>query len=298
MLWLEEERTGRFEYLVCTGAVWIGEVMTMTWNLRRRDIWFMVDTLMPQRRDKTHIVDAIQEDERFLEAMLDDDRLFERLVSGEEILLQVSPWLLFDVLLRRARQDLQAESFTMERRRLQKVILFDTDQVIDLLDDARLRDYLVTMMISFTRIESVTVRVRVRKNLWRRYRTSELDVEGLIRHSQAVDEALRFEPYRRIGDVCLFLSGLFPSAIETQYRYPLSGKLRPRARARICASLEDYEAHGRAFYRLASEHEMAEVHDLDAVLEALSERFILAEKALRFVAERYLGLIKHQVFEL
>lgn len=268
------------------------------WKLRQRDIYFLVDTLMPQRRDKDHVVEAIRDDKRFLEAMLDDDRLFERLMSGEEILVQVSPRLLFDVLLRRARRDLQVETYTTERRRLQKVVLFDTSEVSDLLEQEPLRGYLVRMLASFTRIRSVTVRVRVRKNLWRRYRTSELDVEGLIRYSQAVDEPFRFEPYRRIGDVCLFLSGLFPSAIESQYRYPLSGQVRPRARARMVASREDYEAHGEAFYRLAAEHEVAEMQGLDSVLEALSERFILAEKALGFVADRYLGLLKHQLFEL
>lgn len=61
---------------------------------------------------------------------------------------------------------------------------------------------------------------------------------------------------------------------------------------------EDYEAHGRALYRLAAEHRMAEVQSLDAVLATLSDRFILAEKALSFVADRYLGLVKHRLFEL
>jgi hypothetical protein len=74
--------------------------------------------------------------------------------------------------------------------------------------------------------------------------------------------------------------------------------VRPTARGQTVASLEDYEAHGRAFYRLASEHQAAAVQGLDTVLEALSERFILAEKALGFVGERYLGLIKHQLFGL
>lgn len=69
----------------------------------------------------------------------------------------------------------------------------------------------------------------------------------------------------RIGDVCLFLSGLFPSAIEAEYRYPLSGDLRPRARACTVASRDDYEAHGRAFYRLAAEHEMAQWRPRDPV---------------------------------
>jgi len=258
----------------------------------------MVDTLLPERRDKDRVVELIQEDKRFVEAMLDDERLFERLMSGNEILLRVSPWLLFTVLLRRARRDLEAAPFTTERRSLQKVFIFDTNDVADLLAEDALRTYLASLLASFTRIESVTVRVRVRKGLWRRYRTNELDVEGLMRYSQAVDEALRFEPYKRIGDVCLFLSGVFPSGIEGTHRYPVSGEIRPRARSRVVVSREDYEAHGQAFYRLAAEHEAARVQGLAPVLETLSEEFILAEKALAFVADRYLGLIKHDLFTL
>jgi hypothetical protein len=270
----------------------------MDWRLRRRDLQFMVDTLMPESTDKERIVELIQEDRRFVEAMLDDDRLFERLMSGKEILLSVSPWLLFAVLLRRARRDLETTAFTTERRSLQKVFLFDTNEVADLLDQDALRAYLASMLASFTRIESMTVAVRVRKGIWRRYRTSELDVESMMRYSQALDEAMRFEPYKRIGDVCLFLSGVFPSAIEARYRYPLSGEIRPRVRSKTVVSREDYEAHGRAFYRLAAEHQAAQVEGLEEVLEALSENFILAEKALSFVADRYLGLIKHQLFAM
>ena len=54
--------------------------------------------------------------------------------------------------------------------------------------------------------------------------------------------------------------------------------------------------------RRDKEHVVDAIRDderfLEAMLEALSERFILAEKALGFVADRYLGLIKHQRFEV
>jgi len=43
---------------------------------------------------------------------------------------------------------------------------------------------------------------------------------------------------------------------------------------------------------------MAEVQGLDSVLLVLSERFMLAEKALGFVADRDLRLLKHQLFGL
>lgn len=270
----------------------------MRWTLRRRDLRFLIDTLMPSAADKERTVDLIRDDEQFIEALLDDDRLFQRLMAGDEILLQVSPWLLFTVLLRRARRDLEQEAFTVERRSQQKVVLFDTDEVIELLSRESLRQYLATMLTSFTRVESATVAVRARAGIWHKYRVSDLDVESLMRYCQAVDEELRFEPYKHIADVCLFLSGLFPGYIEARYRYPLSGKLRPQMRARICTDLEDYETHGRAFYRLAAEHEMAEVEGLGDVLETLSENFILAEKALTFVGERYLRFTRHRLFDL
>ena len=41
--------------------------------------------------------------------------LFQRLLSRDDILLRVSPWLFFYVLLRRARRDLQQEVFTVEK---------------------------------------------------------------------------------------------------------------------------------------------------------------------------------------
>ena len=270
----------------------------MRWRFRRRDLLFMIDTLMPGRKDREHTADLIREDEQLLEAMLDDDRLFQRLVADEEILLRVSPWLFFTVLLRRARRDLEREAFTVERRHRQKVLLFDTERVIQLLEQETVRDYLAAMLASFTRIESTTVAVWVREGVWRRYRVNELDVESMMGYCQMLDEAFRFQPYKRIADLCLFLSSMFPEYIKAQYRYPLSGQVRPRMKGRICRSLEDYEAHGRAFYHLAAEHERARVEELDDVLTMLSENFILAEKPLAFLAGRYLPSVKHRLFEL
>ena len=269
-----------------------------TWGLRQNDLWFLADTLLPRRRVNRDTLDAIRSDERFIEAMLDDERLFERLMAEDEALLLVSPWLFFTVLLRKARRDLERETYTMERRHLQKVVIFDTDRVIELLDREAVRDYLAAMLASFTRVESVTVRVRVRPQLWRKYRTNTFDVEGLIAYCQALDEPFRFEYYRRIADVCLFLSGMFPEHIESQYRYPLTRQVRPRARGQVVRSRGDFESHGRAFYRLAAEHERAGVEGLSDVLMDLSENFIVAEKPLVFLANRYLGLARHRLFEV
>ena len=269
----------------------------MRWRLLQRDLRFLVETLMPGYRDKEQAVGLLATDDEMIGRMLDDERLFERVTGEEEILVRISPWLFFTVLLRRARRELEGEAFTVEQRARQKVVLFDADQVTDLLAEEAVLDYLASMLASFIRVESVTVRYRVRQGIWRRYRTSELDVDGMMRVAERVEEPFRFESYRRIGDVCLFLSGMFPEYIEAQHRYPLSGQVRPWARGRICVTREDYEAHGRAFYRMASEHEMARTEGLGEVLATLAERFILAEKPLQFLANRYLQLAKGKLFD-
>jgi hypothetical protein len=176
--------------------------------------------------------------------------------------------------------------------------LFDADRVTELLARDEVRDYLAVMLASFTRIHSTTVPVRVRPGIWRRYRMSDLDVESLMRYSEALDPAARFEPYQRIADACLFLAGVFPDYIEAQHRYPVTRQVRPGARGRLLRSLEDYERQGRAFYRLAAEHRQAKAEGLAEVLTTLSEDFVLAEKPLAFIAERYLRFSKHRLFEV
>lgn len=268
------------------------------WNLSHHDLEFLVETLMPATTDIEEAAARLRSDELLLEAMLDDEALFDRLLGDEDVLIRVSPWLFFTVLLRRAERDMQQETFTVERRAGQKVHLFDADRVLDLLEQNPLRDYLASMLASFTRIHHVTIPVRVRKGLWRRYRTNELDIDSMMRYCQAVDEEHRFSIYRRIGDACLFMSSMFPEHIENQYRYASSRQIRPGSRGRIVASLEEYEAHGRAFYRLAAEHEAAQVEGLEDVLVTLSENFVLAEKPLTFVANRYLLFTRHKLFDV
>lgn len=254
------------------------------WRLREGDLRFLLETVAayvdPER------VDAADLTEMWLEAVLEDDEVFERLVNSKEFLLAVSPWLYFNVLLRRARHELTREAFTLERRARQKVVVFDTEAVAALLEDAAMRDYLAALLASFTRVSSRTVRVALGRGIWRRYRTSDLDVEGLMRYAGAVEEAFRFEPYKRIGDVCLFLTGMFPEYTEG----------RRAARGRLLEGREDYERYGRAFYQLAAEHERAEVGGLGTVLARLSEEFVVAEKPLAFLAERYLWGWRHELF--
>lgn len=262
-----------------------------------RDLRFVAETLVPERRDVEQVVNLLREDQEMLGAMLHDERLVERLISDDESFLSVSPTFFFRVLLLRARRDLEQEVYTVERRHLQKVVLFDAERVVELMADPALCDYLAAMLASFTRIHSATIPIRVRPGIWHRFRVNDLDVDSLIRYAQMLGSEQNFAAYQRIGDACLFLTGLFPEHIDARDRYPHSGQLRPR-RGSLLQELEDYERYGRSFYRLAAEHKQVPSRQLQRVLGALSEQFILAKKPLAFLAERYLSLRKHHLFEL
>lgn len=262
-----------------------------------RDLQFVVQTLVPGRNDPDHVVDLIQEDESLLDAMLQDDRLFEQLMTDDEIFVTVTPHFFFKVLLLRTQRDLEQELYTIERRHQQRVVLFDANRVVELLSDPAVRDYLATMLASYTRVNTMVIPIRVRPGIWHRFRVNDLDVDSLLRYAQILDEEYRFPAYQRIGDACLFLSGLFPEHIEAQQWYPQSGQARPRLSSALVHSREDFEAYGRTFYHLAAEHPAARQQGIAGVLETLSESFILAEKPLAFMGERYLSLRKHHLFE-
>jgi hypothetical protein len=263
-----------------------------------RDLQFLVDTLVPERRDPQHLVELLQDDTQLLDAMLQDDRLFHELMHNDEILLSVSPRFFFKVLVLRARRDLQKEMYTIERRNLQKVVLFDAQRVVDLLQQDEVCDYLAAMLASFTRIQSTTIPIRIRRGIWYRLRVNDLDIDSLVRYAQILEEEHRFRAYQRIGDACLFLAGVFPEHIGARQLYRRRSGPQLRVRSSLLHGLEDYETYGRTFYRLAGQRQEAETAGVSEALGLLSEKFILAEKPLTFIAERYLSLRKHHIFPL
>ncbi len=118
-----------------------------------------------------------------MNSMLGHRRAFERVMAEEAVMLHITPLLFFHVLLRQARKDLQQETYTIELRSRQKIPVFDSHQVVELLDDAAMRSYLADMLASFTRVHSFTWPVRVKRGIWYKHRFSDLDVDSLIRMS-------------------------------------------------------------------------------------------------------------------
>ena len=265
-------------------------------DITAADLDFIVNEAAPEAQNKERLKELLLEDKDFRKALVGDEKVFQRVTTDDEIFLKISPTLYFEVLLRKALTELEVASHTLERAGRQSIPVFDAREVVELLSDPAVLDYLAQMLASFIRIQSYTVPVRVRPGVRRRIHYNDMDIDSLLRFAVTLDEEHRFAYYKRIADVCLFISGLFPEYAFLDYRYPATGQVRPLTVGRIRRSVEDYEEEGRRFYGLAEEHEMARVLQLTEVFGLLRERFNQARKPLSFISAHYLHARKQHLF--
>ena len=259
------------------------------------DLDFVVGEAVPGALNKDSLRQLIRENEVFRKALVGDERVFHQVMSDEEIFLKISPALYFEVLLRQALKELEVATHTVERAGRQSIPIFDTQEVVELLASPEIVPYLAQMLASFTRIQSYVIPVRVRREIRRRVRYNDMDIDSLLRFCVTADDGQCLGFYKRIADVCLFISGIFPDYTFVGYRYPVSSQVRPLLSGRR-RSLEDYEREGRKFYGLAEEHPAARTLQLSDVFGILRQQFTSARKPLSFIAANYLHTHKHQLF--
>ena len=271
------------------------EPTTIGTDLTETDLDFVVGVTAPDALDKQRLMQLVRADEDFRNAVVGDERVFQRVMGDEEILVKVSPGLYFEVLLRRARQELELTTHTLERAGRQSIPVFDAGDVVRLLGRPDVLLYLADMLASFTRIRSYVVPVRVRRGVTRRVRLNDMDVDSLLRLCASVDEDQRFNFYKRIADLCLFLPGIFADHFLGVGRVA-SRHTQPQSVARGRRSIEDYEMEGRRFYRLAQRSGEAQTLRLSGVFDLLHQHFTSARKPLTFIATRYLHSHKHRLF--
>ena len=265
-------------------------------RLSERDLDFLAETASPEIKDKSRLKQIIHEDEDFRNLYVGDEKVFRKLMDDEEIFLKISPALFFEILLRKAANELEEVGYTFEKTSHMKIPVFDTKEVSEFLTKESLLLYLADMLASFTKIESFTLSVRIRKGVWEKIRFNDLDILSLMNFCQAAGDEDRMGFYKRIADICLFVLGIFPDYAERDYQYPFSGQVRPHIRGKVRISPEDYEKEGRKFYKLAAEHPAAKELDLSEVFWALHADFQKAKKPLNFIADHYLQYTKHKFF--
>ena len=266
-----------------------------------RDLEFLVAVVVSRAANASSVREAIRNDPEYRKAIVSDERVFSQVINDNESFLKISPSLYFEVLLRRAQRDLGSSTYTIEREGRGNIPVFDTGKIAGFLDTPNVLEYLANMLASFTRIRSFAVPVRVRKGIRRRVRYNDMDVDSLIDFAAGVDESERFSYYKRIGDVCLFLTGFFrDSTYSSKNTFNSNFKSGAYSRTNFTRkrrrSLEEYESEGRRFYRLAEEHPTAGVLELTDVFSVLRDQFSAARKPLTFLSSRYLHSRHNNLF--
>lgn len=130
--------------------------------------------------------------------------------AGDGVALGLSPFLAFAVAVHHTAADLESATFVEERwaPRL-RVPVFDTAALRDLVSTPERRFFLVELLASYTRVSSGVTWTRTTRG-WRRRRFSELDPARLAEMLDVVQPIERPGIYRRLGDLALFMLGVFP----------------------------------------------------------------------------------------
>ena len=187
------------------------------------DLAFIADAERGELPEPTLLRYALASDEALRAEVLGGDRVFQLVLSIDDALVRISPRLFFEVLLRRAIKELGRTVHVFERAGTERVPVFLNESDVRAVADPSVVDYLADMLTSFTRVESQTLRVRVRRGVWRKERYSDLDVPSLLRLASQTEKAHRMPVYKRAGDASLLILGVFPDFAGTAVRYPGTG---------------------------------------------------------------------------
>ena len=212
--------------------------------------------------------------------------------------LRASSFLTFAVAVHRSAARLEGRTSTLEWVGPgQRLPVFDVASLREFLADPLRRLFLVELLASFTSVASGSTWERTRRG-WRRRRFSELDPLRLASLLEVVGEAERPGVYRRLGDLALFLTGVFPDHTAERGLGPLDAArllrlvaaagdvtLEPPADAEHLGAVGLLEHLGARWYRCATATVAAPATATTRVLPAGSERFRQARRVLNVVTE-------------
>jgi hypothetical protein len=216
----------------------------------------------------------------------------------------VSPFLAFATAVHRTAVALETATFVDERWAPRvRIPVFDVAALRVLLSEPARRYFLVELLASYTRVASGVTWTRTARG-WRRRRFSELDPGRLAGLLEVVEVDERPGIYRRLGDLALFLLGVFPdhppalsSGAATDRLLRVSGLRTDRA-----ADLGPHallELLGARWYSAAVASAQAgggPVTTTLAVAGHMADHFRDARRVLNAVTDRYLFPLREQWF--
>jgi hypothetical protein len=224
--------------------------------------------------------------------------------TAAEPLPAVSPFLTFAVAVHRTAERLATATYVEEwigpRRR---VPVFAVEPLRQLLADPRCRFFFVELLSSYTRVVSGSTWTATRRG-WRRRRFSELDPVQLAELVETAPAPELPGVLRRLGDLALFLTGVFPDHTATTALGRPSAEVRLLRSAGVPSrrvepgSLDGFqllERLGARWYALAVQRSVAPTASV-AVLDAIAQQFTDARRILNVVTDTYLFPLREQWF--
>lgn len=201
--------------------------------------------------------------------------------------------LAFSALVHQAKRDLGSATYVPEWVGAgERLPVFDVESLRRFIDDTTRRYLIIELLNSFTRVASGTLWVRTPRG-YRRRRFSELDPVHLAEMVESLPTAQRAGGYRRLGDVALFLTGVFP---DHTARNPVSAVGRARLARSIGVSSDErfgaeylrfLEQLGSAWYGRAASTPFLPIQFRES-LEEMATGFTPARRFLNYLADRYL----------
>jgi hypothetical protein len=242
---------------------------------------------------------SLRGDPAALLRLLEHPGVFRAVVGQDEAArgwTPASPFLVFAAFVQRAAAELASMDHVPERTGpRQRVPLFDAPALRDFLATPARRLFLAELLASFTRVASGRYRARVGGRT-RTRRFSELDPVRLAGMLDMVPQAERPGVYRRLGDVALFLTGVFPDYATAHAFGPVNAARLLRAaglpssqqeRLADTPAIELLEHLGARWYRTA--RDMAPVTTARMmVVGEVADHFQQARRVLNHVADRFL----------
>lgn len=210
-----------------------------------------------------------------------------------ESLSVVSPFLVFAAAVHAAAGEVTRSAYVPEfagpRRR---VPVFAGLELTGWLAEPERRLFLAELLASYAHVASGSYLRRTPRG-WRRRRWSELDPVRLAELLDVVPESERAGIYRRLGDLALFLTGVFPDATAVSLGPADAARLLRAAGVASSperagtAPLELFERLGVRWYRSAVTAAVVPT-DAGRLIGEVAESFGAARRVLNFVTDRYL----------
>ncbi len=247
-----------------------------------------------------------------IDRALDDPVTFEQLFGPDspEPLATVSPPLIFALLVHRGADEIGDRHHVPERVGSRLLLpVFDGEQLARFIAEPATRAFLVELLGSYTRVLSGP-RWEKSRGRWRRRRFSEMNPAQLAQLAAEQPMAERAGAYRRLGDLALFLNGVFPDDSARRTLSPIElerivRSLPPGHRTdpmrllqsdRIDGTGPVLAALGPSWYRLAAD--LVPLPGISGELRNVAEHFDQARRFLAFVTDRYLWNRRDRLFPL